>query len=236
MIPPTPRQKSGEITRPFWQSPACRSYNRCPPAARAIDPDLGPESLTPYSACGRAGLRAGVPPGLRRRPGVCPGSSGPGHPEVHSRSKSHETHATGTGDRGVSAIGVFDRAGGRAEAQVPGGTAVYETVSPGYNTVTYGERVRVRRGPFKTVIKERPVAYVTRTPPVVRETRYVQPAPVVENVVVQPAPIYESVYVQPAPVLERRLIQPAPVIQSRVIQSDPVVQTDTSRPSPEHGS
>ena len=71
------------------------------------------------------------------------------------------------------AIGGADR----AEAQFPV-TTVYETVSPGYKTVTYGERVKVRRGLFKTVIKQKPVAYVTRTPPVVRETRYVQPAPV----------------------------------------------------------
>jgi hypothetical protein len=138
----------------------------------------------------------------------------------------------GLGIVAASAIGAIDGAAGRAEAQVPGGTVVYETVSPGYRTVTYGEQVRVRRGLFKTVIKERPVAYVTRTPAIVRETRLVQPAPVVENVVVQPAPVYESVYVQPAPILERRLVQPAPVIQSRVIQREPVVQTRYLVPFP----
>jgi hypothetical protein len=138
----------------------------------------------------------------------------------------------GLGIAAASAIGAFDRAAGQAEAQIPGGTVVYETVSPGYNTVTYGERVSVRRGPFRTVIKERPVAYVTRRPPVVRETRLIQAAPVVENVVVQPAPVYESVYVQPAPILERRLVQPAPVIQTRVIQRDPVVQTRYLVPFP----
>lgn len=138
----------------------------------------------------------------------------------------------GLGVAAISAIGAFDRAAGQAEAQVPVESTVYETVSPGYSTVTYGERVRIRRGPFKTVIKERPVAYVNRTPPVVRETRVIRPAPVVENVVVQPAPVYESVYVQPAPILERRLVQPAPVIQSRVIQRDPVVQTRYLVPYP----
>ncbi|WP_435008109.1 hypothetical protein P12x_005384 [Tundrisphaera lichenicola] len=112
----------------------------------------------------------------------------------------------------------------RAEAQIPG-TTVYETVSPGYKTVTYGEQTKVRRGLFKTVIKQKPVAYVTRTPPVVRETRYVQAAPVVENVVVQPAPIAEDVLVQPSPVYERRYIQPAPIIQNRVYQPEPVIQT-----------
>ena len=138
----------------------------------------------------------------------------------------------GLGIVAASAIGAFDRAAGQAEAQVPGGTVVYETVSPGFNTVTYGERVQVRRGLFKTVIKERPVAYVTRTPPVVRETRFVQAAPVVQNVVVEPAPVLESVYVQPAPILERRFVQPAPVIQTRVIQRDPVVQTRYLVPFP----
>jgi hypothetical protein len=138
----------------------------------------------------------------------------------------------GLGIAAASAAGAFDLGAGRAEAQVPGGTVVYETVAPGYNTVTYGQRVRVRQGLFRTVIKERPVAYVTRTPPVVRETRLVQAAPVVENVVVQPAPVVENVYVQPAPVLERRLVQPAPVIQTRVIQRDPVVQTRYLVPFP----
>ena len=104
---------------------------------------------------------------------------------------------------------------GEARAQLPGETVVYETVAPASSTVTYGEQMRVRYRRHKTVIRERPVAVVTRTPAVVRETRYVQPAPVVESRYVQPAPIIESRYVQPAPVLERRLVQPAPVVQSR---------------------
>ncbi len=130
------------------------------------------------------------------------------------------------------AIGGLDRGADIARAQYPGQSTVYETVSPGYNTVNYGERYRVRRGLFRTVIKQRPYAYINRTPPVVRETRLLQPAPLVENVVVQPAPVVENYVVQPPPILESRLVQPAPVVQNRVYQPEPVVQTRYYSPNP----
>ena len=229
MIPPSPAEVRRIRTRPFWQAPLVNPYKGMPSpvgaglAAAEIAEHLWPARLAATRIGRRARSRRPVPHRSARR---LPWSHVRDHSEVHSREdQSHETHAAGTGDRRGLGDRGLDRAAGRAEAQVPGESMVYETVSPGYNTVTYGERVKVRRGPFKTVIKERPVAYVTRTPPVVRETRLVQPAPVVENVVVQPPPVVESVFVQPAPILERRLVQPAPVIQSRVIQRDPVVQT-----------
>ena len=132
----------------------------------------------------------------------------------------------GAGIAALSAIGALDLGASRAQAQVPGETVVYETVAPGTRTINYGQRTTVRRGLFnKTVIKERPVRYVTTTPPFVRETRIVRPAPVIEQQVIQPAPIIEQRVVQPAPIVESRYIQPAPVIQRRVIQSDPVIQT-----------
>jgi len=129
------------------------------------------------------------------------------------------------GALGAMAVATWQVGAGEARAQLPGETVVYQTVAPATRTVTYGEAYRVRSRPRKTVIKERPVAYVTTTPPVVRETRFVQPAPIVERQVVQPAPIVESHWVQPAPVLERRVIQPAPVVQTRVLQPEPVYQT-----------
>src|SRR5262249_15421225 len=43
----------------------------------------------------------------------------------------------GLGIAAASAVGAFDLGAGRAEAQVPGGSVVYETVAPGYSTVTY---------------------------------------------------------------------------------------------------
>lgn len=112
-----------------------------------------------------------------------------------------------------------------AVAQYPGETVVYETVAPGTRTVTLGEAYRVKARPNKTVIRRRPAAYVTTTPPVVRETRYIQPAPVVERQVVQPAPVLESRYVQPPPVLERRWVQPPPVVETRMYQPEPISQT-----------
>ena len=108
---------------------------------------------------------------------------------------------------------------------VPTESVNYETVTPGYKTVTYGEQVKVRTRPRKTVIRERPTRYVTTTPPVVRETRVVRPAPVAEQIEIQPQPVVQERWVQPAPVLERRVIQPAPVVQTRFIPQDPVVQT-----------
>ena len=112
-------------------------------------------------------------------------------------------------------------------AQYPaaGEVVTYETVAPGQRTVTYGERVKVRYRPNKTVIRERPTRYVTTTPPVVRETRTIRPAPIAEQVVVQPQPVVEQRWVQPAPVLESRVVQPAPVVQTRLIPQEPVVQT-----------
>ena len=114
---------------------------------------------------------------------------------------------------------------GEAQAQYPGESVVYETVAPATSTITYGNTYKVKNKLFKTVIKRRPTAFVTNTPPVVRETRYVQPAPIVERQYVQPAPILESRYVQPAPVLERRWVQPAPVVETRSYLPEPVIQT-----------
>ena len=127
----------------------------------------------------------------------------------------------GLGIAGLAAVGALDLGTAEARAQVPGQSVIYETVSPGSRTVTYGERYVVRRKPFKTVIRERPVRYVTATPPVVRETRVIQPAPVIQQQVVQPAPVVET-----------RLVRPAPVIQQRVIQSEPVIQTRYYSPYP----
>ena len=112
-----------------------------------------------------------------------------------------------------------------SRAQAPGETVVYETVAPGTRTVTLGDSYIVKNKPFKTVIRRRPTAYVSTTPPVVRETRYIQPAPIVERQVVQPAPVLESRYVQPAPVLEQRWVQPPPVVENRVYQPEPIRQT-----------
>ena len=118
---------------------------------------------------------------------------------------------------GFGLLGLSTVMGGEAKAQMPGGSVVYETVSPGTRTVTYGERYVVRRGPFKTVIRERPTRYVTTTPPVVRETRYYQPAPVIQRQVVQPPPVVETRLVQPPPMVQRRVVQPDPVIQTRYL-------------------
>ena len=138
----------------------------------------------------------------------------------------------GLGFVALSAVGALDLGAVEARAQVPGQSIIYETVSPGTRTVTYGENYVVRRKPFKTVIRERPVRYVTTTPPVVRETRVIRPAPVIEQQVFQPAPVLESRFVQPAPVVETRLVQPAPVVQRRVIQADPVIRTRYLAPYP----
>jgi len=138
----------------------------------------------------------------------------------------------GLGLSALSAVGVLDLGASSARAQVPGESVVYETVSPGMRSVTYGERVKVRRGLFKTVIKERPVRYVTTTPPVVRETRVIQPAPVIQQQVIQPAPVIEQQVIQPEPIIQTRYVQPAPVIRSRVITTNPVVQTRYYMPYP----
>ena len=118
---------------------------------------------------------------------------------------------------GLGVLGLSAALTGEARAQMPGGSVVYETVSPGTRTVTYGERYVVRQRPFKTVIRERPVRYVTSTPPVVRETRYYQPAPVIQQQVVQPPPVVETRLVQPPPVYQQRVIQPDPVVQTRYL-------------------
>jgi hypothetical protein len=97
-----------------------------------------------------------------------------------------------------------------ASAQWPGETVVYETASPGTRTVTYGERTIVKRKLFKTVIRERPTRFVTVTPPVVRETRYYQAAPVIQQSVVQPEPVLETRFIQPAPVIRTRFVGPYP--------------------------
>ena len=107
----------------------------------------------------------------------------------------------------------------------PSVSTTYETVAPGYKSVTYGEKIKTRRFLNKRVTVEKPRRFVTYTPPVVQETRVVRPAPVAEQVVVQPRPVVEEHWVQPAPVLERRVVQPAPVVQTRLIPQDPVVQT-----------
>lgn len=116
-----------------------------------------------------------------------------------------------------------------AQAQVaaglPGETVTYETVQPGYKSVTYGEKIKVRRFGNKRVTVEKPRRYVNYTPPVVQETRVIRPAPVTQQVVVQPAPVVEEHWVQPAPVLERRVVQPPPVVRTQVIPQEPVVQT-----------
>ena len=116
-----------------------------------------------------------------------------------------------------------------ARAQVPVGlpteTITYETVSPAQKTVTYGEKVKVRRRFGKTVTVEKPKRFRTITPPVVQETRVIRPAPVAEQVIVQPAPVVEERWVQPPPVLERQVIQPAPVVETRLMPLDPVVRT-----------
>jgi hypothetical protein len=115
----------------------------------------------------------------------------------------------------------MDRGATPARAQMPGQTMVYETVVPGPPAVTYGERYKVRRRFGRTIIKERPVAYVTPTAPVVRETR-----------VVQPAPIVESRVIQSAPVVERRVIQSAPIVQQQIVQPGPVIRTQYYGPYP----
>ncbi len=128
---------------------------------------------------------------------------------------------------GLGLLGALSR--GQAQAQYPVGAPSevvrYDTVTPGSRTITYGEQVRVRYRPNKTVIRQRPTRYVTTTPPVVQETRIIRPAPLTEQVVVQPEPVVEERWVQPAPVLERRTVQPAPVVRTRIIPQDPVVQT-----------
>ena len=108
---------------------------------------------------------------------------------------------------------------------VPSESGTYETVQPGYKTVTYGEKIKTRRFFNRTVTVERPKRFVTVTPPVVQETRVVRPAPLTQQVVVQPEPVVEERWVQPAPVLERRVVQPPPVVQTQVIPQEPVVQT-----------
>ena len=97
-----------------------------------------------------------------------------------------------------------------AQAQFPGETVVYQTVAPGPPVVTYGETYKVRYRPRKVVVRERPFAYVAPSAPVVRETRVIRPAPIVEQ----------------------RIVQPAPVVESRVIQSSPVIQTRYYAPYP----
>jgi len=138
----------------------------------------------------------------------------------------------GLGVAALSAVGTLDLGASQARAQVPGESVVYETVAPGTRIVNYGEVYKVRRGLFRTVIKERPVRYVTTTPPVVRETRVFQPAPVIQQQVVQPAPVIESRVVQPEPIIQTRYVQPAPVIQNRVIQTNPLIQTRYYVPYP----
>lgn len=115
-----------------------------------------------------------------------------------------------------------------AQAQVsvagPTTSTTYETVQPGYKSVTYGEKIKTRRFLNKRVTVEKPKRYVSYTPPVVQATRVIRPAPIAEQVVVQPDPIVEERWVQPAPVLERRVVQPEPVVQTRYIPQQPVVQ------------
>ena len=117
------------------------------------------------------------------------------------------------------ALATFE--GGEARAQGPGGSVVYETVAPGSRSVTYGERYVVRQKPFKTVIRERPTRFVTVTPPVVRETRFYRPAPIVERELVQPPPFVETRVVQPPPVYRQRVVQPDPVVQTRYLSPYP---------------
>ncbi len=110
----------------------------------------------------------------------------------------------------IAVLGLMDRGTTPVRAQIPGQEMVYQTVVPGPPVVTYGERYKVRYRPRRTVIKERPVAYIAPSAPIVRETRVVQPAPVVERRIVQPAPIVESRIIQPAPVIQTRYYGPYP--------------------------
>jgi transglutaminase-like putative cysteine protease len=121
---------------------------------------------------------------------------------------------------GVGLVGL-SLAASEAQAQYPGGSVVYETVAPGTRSVTYGERYVVKQKLFKTVIRERPVRYVTTTPPVVRETRVIRQAPIVEQQVIQTTPVVETRLIQPAPMVQRRLIQSEPVIQTRYLSTYP---------------
>jgi hypothetical protein len=122
---------------------------------------------------------------------------------------------------GLGFLGLSAALGGEARAQYPGGSVVYETVAPGTRTVTYGERYVVKQRPFKTVIRERPTRYVTVTPPVVRETRLIRTAPVIQQQLVQPPPVVETRLIQPPPVYQRRVVQPDPVIQTRYLSPYP---------------
>jgi hypothetical protein len=125
----------------------------------------------------------------------------------------------GLGIAALATVGVVDLGAAEARAQVPGESVVYETVSPGMRSVTYGQQTVVRRGLFRTVIKERPVRYVTSTPPVVTATRYIQPAPVIQQMIVQPPPVVETRYVQPPTVIQQRVYSPEPVTQTRYYYS-----------------
>jgi hypothetical protein len=156
-------------------------------------------------------LARGLPGGIERR-------------DSHgfSRSCIMKRMLLGMGVLALSAIGAPGLGVSEAVAQVPGESVVYETVAPGTRTINYGERVTVRRGLFgRTVIKERPVRYVTTTPPVVRETRVIRPAPIIEQQVVQPAPVIQT-----------RMIQSAPVVQRVVVPANPVIQTRYYGPYP----
>ena len=104
---------------------------------------------------------------------------------------------------GLGLLGLSTALAGEARAQAPVGSVVYETVSPGTRTVTYGERYVVRQRPFKTVIRERPTRYVTVTPPVVRETVVYRSAPVIQQQVIQPPPVVETRLIQPPTVYQR---------------------------------
>jgi len=125
----------------------------------------------------------------------------------------------------AASLGALDLGASPARAQLPGESVVYETVAPASRSVTYGERTKIKYRGRKTIIKERPVAYITRNPAVVRETRYFQPAPVVQSQIIQPAPVIESRVVQPAPIIESRVVQPAPIIETRFVQPAPVVES-----------
>jgi hypothetical protein len=111
---------------------------------------------------------------------------------------------------GFGFLGLSMALAGESKAQMPGQSVVYETVSPGTRTVTYGERYVVKHKPFKTVIRQRPTRFVTTTPPVVRETRYFQPAPVIQQQVIQPAPVVETRLIQPNAVIQTRYLAPYP--------------------------
>ncbi len=110
----------------------------------------------------------------------------------------------------IASLGLMDRGAGESRAQLPGQEVVYESVVPGPSVITYGERYKVRYRPRRIVMKERPVAYVTPSAPIVTETRFVRPAPIIERRIVQPAPIVESRVIQPAPVFETRYYGPYP--------------------------